>query len=302
MSGPGAAAAVLVLATVAALRAALAALGRSTVLERVGQAAGPSVPATVSRPRPPAHWAPSWLAGRLVAAGVDVDPAVAWRAWGASSVALVGGALVVGGAGAALVATLTAAGAPLVGWRLLRHRGQAVLEASLPCAVEAVARGLRSGASLRQAVAEAGRATPGRLGDELSAVATAVDRGATLVGALEAWAEQRPDRGVRLVVAALCLAAETGGSGARAVDSVAATLRQRLAAQGEARALATQARASALVIAVAPVAFCALGAVADARTASFLLGTPAGLLLLATGLALDAAGALWMARLTRIEP
>ena len=244
---------------------------------------------------------PPWLAPRLHDAGLQVAPSAAWTGWAGAAVVAPVAAVRLGGPAAGLLTVALAVCAPCLAWRLLRHRGAACVEAALPSAVEAVAAGLRSGASLRQALAESARTTPGPVGDDLAAVAGAVERGAGVVAALEGWAARRPLPGVRLVVAALCLGAETGGAAAQAVDAVAATLRQRLAVQAEARALATQARVSAAVIAGAPLVFCALSAVTDPRSADFLLRTPVGLLLLAAGLALDAAGALWMARLTRVE-
>jgi tight adherence protein B len=95
----------------------------------------------------------------------------------------------------------------------------------------------------------------------------------------------------------LTVALEAGGAPARAVDGVASTLRERAEVDREMRALATQARASAVVITVAPLAFATLGVVGDERTAHFLLRTPAGLGCLAAGVALDAVGAWWMARI-----
>ena len=244
----------------------------------------------------------AWLAARLEDAGVAVAPEVVWRCWvGGGALAGAASLLAAGPGAAGLVAGLVVAG-PVLGWRLVRHRGAAVFEAALPAAVEAVAAGLRSGGSLRQALAGATGAGHGPLACDLAAVVAATERGAGVVASLEGWAERRPLPGVRLVVAALCLGAETGGAAAQAVDGVAQTLRRRLATQAEARALATQARVSAVVIGAAPVVFCALSTATDPRSAAFLLRTPAGLALLATGLALDAAGALWMARLTRIEP
>jgi tight adherence protein B len=123
-----------------------------------------------------------------------------------------------------------------------------------------------------------------------------------IVSALEAWAQARPVAAVRLAVAALCLGAETGGAQARAIDGVAATLRQRLGVAAEARALASQARASAAVMAVAPVAFCALTSATDPRVAAFLLRSPGGIAVLGAGLLLDTAGAVWMARITSTAP
>ena len=289
-------AAAMVLVTAWAGRAAVHAHRPERVASRLREGRPTRGPKSV--PRPPA---PAWLAARLAEADVRLDPEVVWWGWLASSLALAAAAVVVGGPGLALVATGAMVSAPVVAWQLLRHRQQARLEAALPGMVDAIAAALRSGASLRQAVGEAGVATPGPLGEDLCRVVDATERGASLVGSLERWAGQRPLAGVRLVVAALCLGAETGGAGARAVEGVAATLRQRLAARGEVRALATQGRVSAAVIAVMPLAFSALASVTDPRTSGFLLGTPVGLGCLAAGLALDALGALWMGRLTRVD-
>ena len=99
-------------------------------------------------------------------------------------------------------------------------------------------------------------------------------------------------------MASIALAAESGGAAARAIDGVAATLRANLALAAEVRAQAAQARLSALVIAVSPVAFGALAAGTDRQTADFLLRTPIGLLCLVAGLSLDAAAAFWMHRIT----
>lgn len=302
MVGPGVATAALVLATTALSRAAVLS-GRQAVVAKRLPATAP-VPSTRSR-GVAVGWlrAPAGLSAALTACAVPVSAGPAWSGW------LVGTALVLMtgwfsyGPGAAAVAALVTVAGPLLAWCLLRHRSDARAEAELPTVMAAVAGGLRSGGSLRQALAEAAQVTAaagGVLADDLARVVSATNHGATVVGALEAWGARRPLPGVRLAVAALCLGAETGGAEARAVDGVAATLRYRLAALAEARALATQARMSAVVIAVAPVAFAALASAADDRTARFLLGSPVGLAMLVTGLTLDALGALWMARLTKV--
>ncbi|MEO7836835.1 MAG: type II secretion system F family protein [Acidimicrobiales bacterium] len=245
--------------------------------------------------------APAWIGSALAQAGFNLDAGRVWFCWRVLAVFAVGLGAAGGGITIALVAGGVALAGPALAWRLLRRRGGDRLEAALPGAVDAIARALRSGASLRQALAEAAAATPGPLGDDLLSVAAATEKGASVVAALEAWGERQPTAGVRLVTSALCLGAETGGALARAVDGVAATLRQRLAARAEARALATQARASAAVLVAAPLVFTACASIVDAQTSTFLFRTGAGLLCLVGGLALNAIGALWMARLTRIE-
>jgi tight adherence protein B len=246
---------------------------------------------------------PARVAAALADAALPLPPPVVWTAWlGALGVGP-GLAALIGGPGlAAVVAGGTAVG-PVLVVRSRRGGAGARLEQALPGALEAVARSLRSGASLRQAVEEAGRARASgpQLSAELSRAASEAGQGAGLVTALEGIAVRRPLPGVRLGVAALCLGAETGGAQARAVDGVAATVRERLAVAAELRALSSQARMSALVIGLAPVGFGGFAAATDPRTSQFLLHTPAGLGLLTAGLTLDGLGWLWMQRLARVD-
>jgi tight adherence protein B len=184
--------------------------------------------------------------------------------------------------------------------RALAARRSRQLERALPFALDDVARSLRSGGSLRMAIVEAASRARGVLGGDLARVAAELDDGHPLHDALAAWEARRPVRSVRLTVAALSLAAETGGASARAIDGVAATLRVNLGIAGEVKALASQARMSALVIVLAPVAFTALAASTDHRTAHFLVATPFGLGCLAGGLLLDTIGWVWMRRITAV--
>lgn len=189
----------------------------------------------------------------------------------------------------------------LVRDRLLRGRRDRQVEQTLPDALDAVARSLRSGGSLRQAVDEAASAVRGPLQNDLVTVTRDVRDGATVEDALERWCERRALPGVRLATAALALGAETGGASAQAIDGVAATLRTNLGIAGEVRALSSQARLSALVIVLAPIAFAFLAATSDGTTATFLLRTPFGWVCLAAGLGLDAVGWLWMRKLTEVD-
>lgn len=240
-----------------------------------------------------------WLAGRLDDAGVGGSSARWALAWVGLVAVAVACALIAGGPSLGALGAGVATGGP---WLLLwarRGRGPAAIEAGLPPVLEATARGMRAGASLPHALAAAAPgATRGLAGDLDRVAGGAADAG--LVVALDRWAVARPLPGVRLAAAALALAAEVGGGGARALDGVALTLRQRQAVAGEVRALATQARLSAVVLTIAPIAFAALAVASDPRTATVLLGSPVGQVCLAVGLVLDAVGAAWMARITRV--
>lgn len=240
----------------------------------------------------------SWLGGRLADAGF-AGPTRRWAtAWIGSVAALVLLATLAGGAGLAVLAMTAGLAGPWLALAARRGRSAAAIEAALPPVLETTARGMRAGASLPMALAAAASGTTPALASDLAALASeASDAG--LVAALDGWSSRRPLPGVRLAAAALALAAELGGGGARALDGVALTLRQRQAVAGEVRALATQARLSATVLTVAPVAFAALAAAGDPRTAEVLLRSPVGQVCLSLGLGLDAVGAAWMARITR---
>lgn len=222
------------------------------------------------------------------------------------------GAVVAGAAGAAVAvlvlgpvalafAVFGLAVTPTLAHRHRRARALVKRRAQLPQALERLAAALRSGSSLSVALGEAGRATPDPLGCELEALALGAGRGQPMAAVLDCWTRRHDDPGTRLAATALILATVVGVASARAVDGVAATLRERLELSAERRALASQARTSAVVLSAAPLLFALLLGVSDGAAGRFLLQSRAGWTCLAGGLALDALGAWWMARLTRGE-
>jgi tight adherence protein B len=280
-------------ATAVAGRVAARASSRARVRDRLPRARDVAT-------RLPTLAAPAWLSRALDAAVIEVEPDLAWTVAlaGVAGVGLAGAAI--GGLPLAGLGVGAATGGLAMLLVRRRDRSSIAIEQALPTALDAVARSLRSGASLRVAVAEAAPATDGRLASELQRVAVDAESGVPLVVALDALAARRPLPGIRLTVAALALGVETGGAQARAVDGVAATLRDRLAAVAEARALSAQTRASVWVISLAPVGFCVFAVLTDPRAATFYFRSAHGLVFLTAGLVLDALGALWMRRLSQM--
>lgn len=180
--------------------------------------------------------------------------------------------------------------------RVLRPAPSAAPVADMVALLDAVARSLQSGGgihdALRSALPFAGVHARG-LGGVLASVAS----GRSLADGLMAWQRHRPTPEVALATAVLGFGLHTGGSLARAVDGAAATLRERLALAGEVRVLATQARASAVVVGGAPVGFTVLVVLTDPRVGTVLFGTPIGWGCLTVGFALEGACVWWMRRL-----
>jgi tight adherence protein B len=159
--------------------------------------------------------------------------------------------------------------------------------------LESITRHLRGGASLRTAVMTASTDSPDLF--DLVLGASLVD-GAPLAEALDEWMNDAVPSKI-LVGTALRLATDAGGAVATVLDGVAESLRDRLHLDREVAALASQARASAVVLLVAPIGFAILMAGADPRVAGFQFGSPIGWLCCALGLMLDGVGAFWMSRM-----
>ena len=189
----------------------------------------------------------------------------------------------------ALLLAAGAAGALPVRAVVRRRHAADRADDDLPDVVDDLARALRSGAPTAAALRTAG----------FDDVARATGRGVPLAVAFEQWASAATADGAHLVATAVAVTSAAGGDVGRPLTSVADTLRERRALRREVRALSAQARTSAVVVAVAPVAFAVVAGGTDGATAGFLLRTPAGWACLVTGLALDGAGWWWMDRITR---
>lgn len=241
------------------------------------------------------------VAGRIQAmaamADVNLTLAQVWQALGAAALLGAGfGALQAGFVGA-LIGMSGVVAASLMALRLNRHRRDRVIEGQLPGFLEAIARGLRTGLQLGPATVEAASSTPPPLGREVAPLVAELQRGLRSADVFERWASSRPGSSTGLAAAAVAFAAAAGGARARAIDGVAATLRDRAALELEVRSLTSQARMSAMMIAALPVGFMLLSAGVGDAGAEFLFTTPFGLAILAIGLSLDVIGALWMRRI-----
>lgn len=184
----------------------------------------------------------------------------------------------------------------LVGSRWRRRRDRQDRRAAWPSVADEVGAGLRSGASLRQAL-ESAASRGGAAGETLRAVLVPVARGDPLARAANRWAHAAGEPDEALLAEAVELASTAARADPMLFDVVADTVRDRAAIAGELRAQTAQARASALALSVLPLAFTGLLALTDPGVLAFLLGTLGGWLCLTVGLTLQAAGGWWMHRI-----
>ncbi|MCP5028774.1 MAG: hypothetical protein GY929_21075 [Actinomycetia bacterium] len=239
---------------------------------------------------------PRWFVGELARCLPDVGAEGVWR--GARWVwVLPVGAGLFGGLPAAVVVLVATSGALAGGWWFTRGRAAARLEAQLPALIDDLGRASRAGFSIGSALQTISAPVP--LAADLGLIAAELQRGLSTRQALDRWRQRRPLPSVVLVCTALTLAEGAGGSRSRALAAVSDTLRERRELAAEVRALASQGRASAAVLVIAPVLFAVAGSALDDRLAQFLFASPGGWACLAGGVGLDGVGAFWMARLVK---
>jgi len=239
-------------------------------------------------------------AQRLRRADLRITPVTAQRVWllsvaaGAMSGLLVAGrvdvfALALGG--------LLGGTIPVVAVMARGDRASSLAVESLPEMLELLARSLRGGADLHTALSEVSLGS-NEAGHTLRSVLERVSAGQRLGEALDRWVVDLGHRDAAVVRAVIRLGDSTGGSMATAFDRAAATIRERSVLRSEIKALTSQSRTSAMVIALSPIAFLALVAITDPKSSRVLFDTNGGRVSLVSGLVLDGLGMWWMSRLT----
>lgn len=182
-----------------------------------------------------------------------------------------------------------------IGLRRRRHR----IRAELAELLDLVARALRSGRSLHQALEDVVDSVDGPLRDEFAEALRQTSQGLSLEAAVRAMAERIGDVEVSSSLQALLLAIESGGGPSRALDGIGQAARDRSALRDEITALIAQARTSMRVLAGMPVVFVGIGALVDPTSLAFFVVDPVGRVCLVAGIVLDAVGFAWMHRLLR---
>jgi Flp pilus assembly protein TadB len=193
--------------------------------------------------------------------------------------------------------------------RLLGHlrtaRSAPIPAAQVAAWCDAISRRLRAGDALRTAF-EAERPDDRALLTRTEPLRRSLGYGATVADAVattmsgSASARVSHDPHLELLCSVIAATADFGGSAAAPIDRVGATLRLRSADGHERDAQSAQARLSAHVLTVVPLAVLALLTGTDADVRQFSTGG-LGLTVIASGLALNLTGWWWMKRIVTAE-
>jgi tight adherence protein B len=178
--------------------------------------------------------------------------------------------------------------------RLRAARGERALERELPDALRRVAAELGAGRTADRALLAAGNAQ-GAAGQAFALAGRRAAAGEDVGTALAAALGQR----ARFAAAAISLQLRAGGDLPALLRSLARRLDERSGVNAEIRAMTAQARLSARVVPLLPIAGLAVAALLDAGAVRLLLTTAPGLAIVAVSALLDLVGLLAIRAIAR---
>ncbi|MDP6445737.1 MAG: type II secretion system F family protein [Pirellulaceae bacterium] len=242
------------------------------------------------------------LARLVVETGMDATPMGTVLLMIATGLALGGGFFLVteneiGGAVGFAVGAL----APLPILIMRRARRLKQIQEQLPDVLDLLARAVRAGESLDQAIDLAGRKTSEPLAREFRRCSNQLKMGLALSAAMRSLAYRVQVMEMRILATTLSVHRQAGGNLGETLDRMAHVVRERLTYRRQLRVATAAGRFSAALVSIAGVLLFCYMFVFQADYTHRLLSTPIGQSLLVLALVLEIVGLLWIWRLLRSE-
>jgi tight adherence protein B len=153
---------------------------------------------------------------------------------------------------AGLAALTAGAGGAWLCFRTARVRRRARFLEYFPDAIDLVARAVRAGLPVIEAISAVARDVPGPAGEEFGEIANQLRIGVAFDEALWRTAEHVGLADFRIFAVSLSLQRETGGGLSETLSNLAGVIRRRKELRLKTKALSAEARASAMVISALP--------------------------------------------------
>jgi tight adherence protein B len=147
---------------------------------------------------------------------------------------------------------------PILMLKYLRRRRQKKFGAQFPDAIDIIVRSLRAGHPVPIAVTMVAREMPDPIGSEFGIVVDEITYGADLETAMRNLFFRVGTDDLPLFVTAIAIQGSTGGNLGEILENLSAVIRQRFKMRRKIRALAAEARASAMILSSLPIAMFAI--------------------------------------------
>jgi tight adherence protein B len=196
------------------------------------------------------------------------------------------------------VAAALAGLVPFVYVMLKRNARMARMTSQLPHAFDLMARVIRSGQTMLQAIQAVADEFDQPLADEFTYCFEQQNLGLSPEVSLRDLARRTGLLEVKIFVLALVVQQESGGNLAELLEKLAAIMRERFHIKGKIRALTAEGRFQALILLLLPLGVLALLALVNRNYAQAVLDTPG---LLIGMFAAEAVGALWIRSIVNFD-
>ena len=148
---------------------------------------------------------------------------------------------------------MSATALPYLVLRMLRSRRQKKFGAQFPDALDIIVRSLRAGHPVPIAITMVGREMADPIGSEFGIVSDEITYGADLEAAMRNLYARIGSDDLPLFVTAVAIQGSTGGNLGEILEDLSGVIRQRFKMRRKIRALAAEARASALILSALPI-------------------------------------------------
>lgn len=185
--------------------------------------------------------------------------------------------------------------------RMAKARYLHAFTAQLPEALDVFARGLRAGRPVSDSLSIVVETAKGAIQREFCRCHDEICMGAALPDSLKRLEARVPTPDVSFFAVATSLQAETGGNLIETMEGLAGQLRERRKLRKKARALSSEARASAVILAALPFAVAMILAVLNAAYLAPLVYDPRGQLMSLAALTSIGFGVFVMARMGKLD-
>ncbi|HEY9279402.1 MAG TPA: type II secretion system F family protein [Eoetvoesiella sp.] len=231
-----------------------------------------------------------------------VDPAQLWLAnLSACGVLMLGIYMLTGSAWLTAAAGILAVAAPQSAIARLRRLRLARFDEQLPDLLLSLAGALRAGSGVQSALRHIVMQAPAPLAQEFGLMLREQRMGVSFEQALAQLYKRMPSEGTGLVVSSLIIAVQSGGNLAETLERIATTLRARLHLLGRVRALTSQGRLQAWVMASLPFALALVLEQLDPDSMALLWHTPMGWVVIGVIVGLELVGVMFIRRIVNID-
>ncbi len=138
-------------------------------------------------------------------------------------------------------------------FNMMMLRRRQALYNQFPDCLSMIVRSVRAGVPLTEAIRIVAKETPAPSSDEFGRVAGDLSIGVPIADALKALADRNEITELRFFSTALTLQSQTGGRLGETLDNLGGIVRKRMALKSRGRALASEARTTALILGCLPL-------------------------------------------------